>query len=145
MGERATRSGGRPIGYLAGCLDPNTFPTEEERFEVAVRQHRLLIRLRPLAFFVRAGYDVLGARLRRSPPIQELKDERWPSHLHINVEREARGTGAADALMVRWLAEMAAAGSPGCYLQTLRENPRAIGFFARHGFAEHGPAPLCPG
>jgi hypothetical protein len=36
-------------------------------------------------------------------------------------------------------------GSPGCHLQTLRENTRAVRFFERMGFAKHGPSALVPG
>jgi GNAT superfamily N-acetyltransferase len=61
------------------------------------------------------------------------------------VAPAARGTGAADGLMARWLARLRDAGSPGCHLQTLVENTRAVRFFERMGFARHGPTPLVPG
>ncbi|QHE71500.1 GCN5-related N-acetyltransferase [Rhodococcus sp. WAY2] len=47
--------------------------------------------------------------------------------------------------MQRWLDLLVASGSPGCYLQTLVENTRAVRFFRRMGFTEHGPTPLVPG
>ncbi|MGV9777649.1 hypothetical protein [Streptosporangium sp. NPDC003464] len=34
---------------------------------------------------------------------------------------------------------------PGCHLQTLVENTRAVRFFERVGFTGHGPTPLVPG
>jgi GNAT superfamily N-acetyltransferase len=102
-------------------------------------------RPRALAFFARAGWDTLGAKLRRIPTAGELHDDRWPTHLHINVEPRARGTGAAQALMDSWLERLAAAGSPGCYLQTLRENHRATAFFVHQGFVAYGEEVLVPG
>jgi GNAT superfamily N-acetyltransferase len=89
--------------------------------------------------------DVTWARVRREATAGELVDARWPSHLHINVAPAVRGTGAADELMRQWLDRVREAGSPGCYLQTLVENTRAVRFFERMGFAQHGPAPLVPG
>ena len=45
--------------------------------------------------------------------------------------------------MISWW--LRAAGSPGCYLQTVVENARAVRFFERHGFTPHGAAPVVPG
>jgi hypothetical protein len=47
--------------------------------------------------------------------------------------------------MGRWLDRLRAAGAPGCHLQTLVENTRAVLFFERMGFVPHGPTPLVPG
>lgn len=44
-----------------------------------------------------------------------------------------------------WLARLREVGSPGCFLQTLVENAGAVRFFARQGFAAHGPTPAVPG
>ncbi|MBJ7357771.1 GNAT family N-acetyltransferase [Nocardioides sp.] len=138
--------GGRLVGYLAGCADPSTFPSEEERLAAAVRRYRLLLRPRAVAFFARATWDVLRARLRRQPTARDLADARWPAHLHLNVLPEHRGQGVAADLVRAWLDQLRRAGSPGCYLQTIAENPRARAFFAKMGFVEHGPAtPLVPG
>jgi len=46
---------------------------------------------------------------------------------------------------MRWMEHLTASGSPGCYLQTLVENDRAVRFFRRLGFTEHGPTPQVPG
>ncbi|WP_280240857.1 GNAT family N-acetyltransferase, partial [Nocardia abscessus] len=105
-------------------------------------------------FFFRAGWAGLlagrfaaaaGAAIRRAPTAGDFRDQRRPSHLHINVAPQARGTGAADRLMVRWFERLAQAGSPGCHLQTLVENVRAVRFFERMGFTAHGTEPLVPG
>lgn len=97
------------------------------------------------AFFLRSMIDMLAAAIRRQPTAGELDDARWPAHLHINVAPAARGTGAADGLMQRWFERLRETGTPGCYLQTLVENARAVRFFERMGFIKHGPAPVVPG
>jgi GNAT superfamily N-acetyltransferase len=136
---------GALVGYLAGCLDSAGFPREDERIAQAIRRYRLLFRARTAAFFARGLIDVARAALRHEPTAGDFADTRWPAHLHINVARPARGTGAADGLMNRWLDRLRATGSPGCHLQTLVENARAVRFFERMGFARHGPTPLVPG
>ncbi|MFC4374890.1 GNAT family N-acetyltransferase [Nocardia halotolerans] len=133
------------VGYLTGCVDSTTFPSEPERFESAIRRHRLIFRRKPATFFARAVADTLIAKARRQPISGELIDPRWPSHLHINLLPRARGTGAADALMHHFLDHAAASGSPGCYLQTLVENTRAVRFFERMGFTPHGVPTVVPG
>ncbi|MEU1982710.1 GNAT family N-acetyltransferase [Nocardia sp. NPDC019395] len=136
---------GELLGYLTGCVDTAAFPSENDRIDKAVRAHRLILRRRPAAFFARSALDAAGAALRRAPSAGEIHDPRWPAHLHINVAPEARGTGAADGLMERWFVRLRVAGSPGCHLQTLVENTRAVRFFGRMGFTAHGPTPAVPG
>ena len=136
---------GALVGYLAGCLDSSTLPTESERMEEAIRKYRLIFWPRAAAFFARAMVDVAWAALRREPTVSDFDNVRWPAHLHINVAPEVRGTGVAAGLMDRWFDRLMDAGSPGCHLQTLAENTRAMRFFERMGFASHGPAPLVPG
>jgi ribosomal protein S18 acetylase RimI-like enzyme len=136
---------GALVGYLAGCPDSARFPSEDERLAQAVRKYRLLFRPRPAAFFARGLLDVALAAVRREPTAGDFVDARWPAHLHINVAPPARGTGAADGLMARWFARLRETRSPGCFLQTLVENTRAVRFFERMGFARHGPTPLVPG
>lgn len=131
-------------GYLAGSLG-DRLPDEATRLERAIRTHRLVLRRRPAAFFLRSVLDVAGSAVRGVPSAGELCDPRWPAHLHINLLPEARGTGAAAWLMDGWFARLRAAGSPGCYLQTLVENARAVRFFERMGFERHGPTPPVPG
>jgi GNAT superfamily N-acetyltransferase len=131
---------GRFVGYLAGAH--GSFPSESERMTTAIKAHRLMTRRGPMAFFARSLVDVAGGALRRQPTAGELTDDRWPAHLHVNVVPEARGTGVADALMKEWLDLLA---GTGCYLQTLRENVRAVRFFERMGFVGHGAEPLVPG
>ena len=136
---------GAMVGYLAGCFDGFAFPSESERVEEAIRKHRLILQPRAAAFFARAAADAAWAAIRRESTAADFDDARWPSHLHINVAPKARGTGAADRLMNRWFDRLGEAGSPGCHLQTLAENDRAVRFFERVGFVKHGPALPIPG
>lgn len=136
---------GQIVGYLAGCVDGRRFSSEEERITDAVRRHRLMLRPRPAAFFARAAYDVAWSRVRGEPTAGDLRDPRWPAHLHINVLPEYRGRGVAAALMQAWFDQLKATGSRGCHLQTLLENDRATAFFTKMGFSPHGRAVLVPG
>lgn len=137
---------GRLVGYLTGCPDPASMPDEDELLVRAVARPQVLLRPRTLRFLSRAALDTARARRRREPLASGgLDDPRWPAHLHLNVVPEARGTGAADALMTAWLQQLDETGVPGCYLQTLVENRRAVRFFERSGFTAHGPAALVPG
>ncbi|TQM15542.1 GNAT family N-acetyltransferase [Pseudonocardia kunmingensis] len=135
---------GELAGYLTGSLG-TAVPGENARMERAIREHRLVLRRGPAAFFARSVVDVAGAALRRQPTAGELHDPRWPAHLHINLLPRARGTGAAAGLMEHWFARLRETGTPGCYLQTLVENRRATRFFERMGFHAHGPTPAVPG
>lgn len=136
---------GALVGYLTGCVDSAAFPRESDRMEDAIRKYRLVLRPRSMGFFGRAIADGLGAKLRKEASAGEFYDDQWPSHLHINVAPEARGTGAGAALIQAWLERLTVVGSPGCHLQTLVENPHAIRFFKRMGFVGHGSNPLVPG
>jgi ribosomal protein S18 acetylase RimI-like enzyme len=138
-------SGGRLVGYLSGCLNSSRLPSEEDRMRRAIKRHHLMLRPRLAAFFARSTADLMWAAARHQPTAKGFDDARWPAHLHINVAPEARGTGAAQVLMDTWLDRLKTAGSPGCHLQTLCENTRAVSFFRRMGFIEHGPTPLVPG
>lgn len=135
---------GSLAGYLTGCLDPSLLPSESDRMTRAVKTYRLMLRAQPTAFLARSMTDVLGAAIRRAPTPGELHDDRWPAHLHINIEPAARGTGAASGLMHRWFDQLREADSPGCHRQTLCENTRAVRFFERMGFVKRGPTPLVP-
>jgi ribosomal protein S18 acetylase RimI-like enzyme len=138
-------AGGELVGYLAGCLDTSQFPGQSALMTEAIRKHRLIFRRRPAAFFARSMADMARAATRREPVAGDFDDARWPAHLHINVAASARGTGAADGLMDRWFARLRETGSPGCHLQTLAENTRAVRFFERMGFRPYGAAPVVPG
>lgn len=137
---------GELVGYLTGCLDSSRLPSEDERMNRAITEHRLMFRPRVIGFFARALFDMVWAKLRRQEIVSgDFADPCWPAHLHINVVPEARGTGAADALMAAWFDRLTESEAQGCHLQTLAENTRALRFFERMGFQPHGTTPLVPG
>lgn len=135
---------GSLAGYLAGSLG-TAVPSEEKRMDQAIREYRLMSRRESRGFFLRAMVDSAWSAVRRRPTAGELEDPRWPAHLHLNVVPSARGTGAAAGLMEAWFDRLRAVNSPGCYLQTLVENVRAVRFFTKMGFTPHGDAPFVPG
>ncbi|MGM0386268.1 MAG: GNAT family N-acetyltransferase [Actinomycetota bacterium] len=132
-------------GYLAGCPDPALLPSEDDRRAAAMRTYRLRLRPSTWVFFGRSFLDVARARLRREELPAGLDDPRWPAHLHIDLVPEARGTGAADGLMRAWFDQLRELQVPGCHLQTLAENTRAVRFFERMGLRRHGSTPAVPG
>lgn len=135
--------GGRLVGYLTGCPDTAAMPSEDDLLGSVMASPRVLCRPSAVRFFGRAVLDLARARRRGEPTASGgLDDPRWPAHLHVNVLPEARGTGAAQALLDAWLSRLA---ERGCHLQTLVENERAVRFFGRSGFVAHGPTPPVPG
>lgn len=136
---------GRIIGYLTGCLNTADFPSESERIDAALRAHRLYLEPQAVRFFALAAWDSIVARTRRPATATGFDDSQWPSHLHINVVRDARNRGVGELLMREWFTIMNRANSPGCHLNTLVENTDAIRFFSRHGFSPHGQPALVPG
>ena len=57
-----------------------------------------------------------------------------------------QGTGVADRLMERFLREAGARGARSVWLQAFAGNPRALAFYRRWGFVDHGPYELiCEG
>ncbi|MFF2088148.1 GNAT family N-acetyltransferase [Nocardia sp. NPDC058176] len=136
---------GKLTGYLVGAVDSAKFPSEEERMTDAIRRFRLFRHRGPLRFFARAMADTLVTKLRRHDTAGDFTDPRYPAHLHMNVAPAARGTGAADALIRHFLDHARTAGAPGCHLQTLTENTRAVHFFTRLGFTPEGHPVDVPG
>ena len=136
---------GTLAGYLAGCEDSARFPSESDRFDAALRTHRPYRRPGAVRFFARSVADAGIDTVLRRPTASDLMDERWPAHLHIQVAGRWHGTGVADALMSSWLDHLRERQVPGCHLQTLVQNHRARGFFARHGFDPYGDIAQVPG
>lgn len=134
-----------PVGYLVGSTGRGALPSEDELLVGAVRRHRLLRRRRALAFFSRSMVDAVGDTLTRRPRAGALHDPRWPAHLHINVQRRARGSGLAQGLIAAFVHHLHQEEVPGVHLQTLVENSRAVRFFSAQGFTPHGPTPRVPG
>ena len=62
--------------------------------------------------------------------------ERFPSHLHINLEPRMQGTGIGRQLIATLISSLRARGSRGLHLLVGRSNQRAVRFYRRVGFSE---------
>ena len=138
--------GGRVVGYLLGCVDSRN---AWHPAQVGGRHslHRALP-LRPgtAGTIWRTAQDfVSDIALRRKTVRGPFLDSRWPSHLHIDILREGRGSGIGRALIDMWIARLRALQSPGCHLETLAENSHARAFFTAMSFEAIGEPMLLPG
>jgi ribosomal protein S18 acetylase RimI-like enzyme len=129
------------VGYLTGCVDTSRAPRPDEIYSPIIK-YGLLFRPGTAGFFWRGIIDSIKDRKAAKA---EFIDERWPSHLHINLLPVARGSGLGRALMERWLNQLRNTRSPGCHLSTLAENTGALMFFERMGFKCYGEPSLIPG
>jgi ribosomal protein S18 acetylase RimI-like enzyme len=126
----------RVLGYVAGCVDTANAPSMREALGRHLYRRFLLYRPGTAGFLWRGMLDSLRDRNGNDG---ELRDPRWPSHLHIDLLPEGRGQGVGAALMDEVIERFQARGSPGCHLSTLDENVGAIAFFESQGFSRHGP------
>ena len=133
---------GTIVGYLTGCVDSRRAPSPVQALTGAALRFGLFFRPGTAEFLWRGLADTIR---QGGTPSGEVDDPRWPSHLHVNLLPEARGSGAGGALMRAWFSRLGELGSPGCHLGTLLENGRATGFFERMGFLRHGAPILVPG
>lgn len=123
-------NGERAVGYIIGTARTAGF--------IAAYQDRWLPRLLE-------RYQPLSG-----PPVTEedqrldtmFHPERWlrpelaphPAHLHINLLPGYRRSGHGRRLMSTFLASVAAAGAPSCYLSVRRANTGAQRFYERLGW-----------
>jgi ribosomal protein S18 acetylase RimI-like enzyme len=133
---------GKVIGYLLGCVDTRKAPSDTANFLKQTFRRGLLVRPGTAGYLWRTLADLL-----RGVPVPDtpIDLERYPSHLHIDLLPEARGTGVGTRLMQAWFERLAEVRSPGCHLGTLGENVNGIAFFERMGFRRLGPPALIPG
>jgi ribosomal protein S18 acetylase RimI-like enzyme len=137
---------GNVVGYLTGCVDTERFKGPDAVMMRQIMRYWLLYRPGVAGFLWRGMLDQARDRWRGHEAISGvLHDPRWPSHLHINLLPEARGTGLGRALMERWFERLKAVGSPGCHLGVIEENQRAVGFFTAMGFESYSAPTPIPG
>jgi ribosomal protein S18 acetylase RimI-like enzyme len=130
------------VGYLTGCLNTASAAKTDDVINSAITKYGLLFRPGTAGFLWRGLLDTLRDRASASG---DFIDERWPSHLHIDLLPVARGKGAGRALMECWLDQLRHSRSPGCHLSTLVENAGAVAFFEKMDFKRHGLPSLIPG
>jgi GNAT superfamily N-acetyltransferase len=136
----------RVVGYLLGCVDTKKVPSIVRVLWPHVIHRGLLIRGGTAPVLWRSMADIAGDIVReRKLPMEDLLDERWPSHLHIDLLPEARGRGLGSQLVERYLDYLRGVGSAGCHLETIFENRNAVAFFKANGFQLHGDPRPSPG
>ncbi len=129
---------GSVVGYISGCMDPT-------RYKMIV-----VLRVVPAAIF-RAIYN--GALWRKETwqliralmrtwfqggfP-QEVSDEEYPAHLHINIMGDFRGQQIGKKLMEGFLLQAKSAGVQGVHASVRENNMGAIRFFEHMGFHDVG-------
>jgi GNAT superfamily N-acetyltransferase len=137
---------GRVVGYLTGCMDTADFQGPDSVMAKEISRYWLMFRRGVARFLWRAIGDRILDKWRGHLAVRgELHDPRWPSHLHINLLPEARGSGLGRALIDAWFARMRDIRSRGCHLGVIAKNQRAVGFFRAMGFEPHGEQLPIPG
>jgi GNAT superfamily N-acetyltransferase len=132
-------------GYLLGCVDSRrAWPSAGIFFRHFLRRG---IAFRPGTAGVvwRSLGDATIDALRRQLPPVSIRDPRWPAHLHIDLLASIRGRGVGARLVKRWLESLKDGGVPGCHVETLGENRRALAFFESMGFRRSGRPTRAPG
>jgi ribosomal protein S18 acetylase RimI-like enzyme len=132
-----TSDGQTPVGYVLGALDSAAFhaaadehywPQMRDRFPIGGAPKGSLDELMVALIHDRGHAD--GSRAE-----SEL-DERYPSHLHIDLLPEAQGLGFGRRLIERLIGQLGDRGSRGVHLGVSRNNERAIEFYRHVGFVE---------
>lgn len=134
---------GEVVGYLLGCCDSRTVTPPTSQMGRHLLRRGLLVRPGTAPVLWRSIADLAGAALHRHLPEAGFHDDRWPAHLHIDLDPIARGHGVGRRLMHRWLDALRTDGIAGCHLETWAENHGAIAFFQAMGFERRGePVPM---
>lgn len=121
------------IGYLLGCVD------------TSIQIHRWIRNILPfiLINLLRGNYRigkrslgymvgmVIGYLTKEEP---ELRLADYPAHLHINVQKEHRGSGSGSLLMDAYLGQLRDQGVRGVSLGTTNLNLAAIHLYEKFGF-----------
>lgn len=137
--------GGVVEGYLLGCVDSRRAWSEAKVFGRLLVRRGIAFRPGTAPFVWRSFLDAATEGIRRRPLPSAVHDARWPAHLHIDLMPSIRGRGVGSTLMRTWLQRLQELAVPGCHVQTLAENHRAISSFESVGFERKGEAVLAPG
>lgn len=124
---------GQIVGYLTGCLDT---AAQRRRWMRHVFPYLIinLIQGRYKIGRKTRGYvlALAGGRVRNEfPRVDHVK---YPAHLHINVEKSARGRGLGRLLIEAYLVQLNQLGVPGVFLETTNINEAACGLYESVGF-----------
>jgi ribosomal protein S18 acetylase RimI-like enzyme len=120
-----------PTGYIVGAPDTRAFMQRAEaQCWPALRARH------PLPPHEDTRPQARLTRVLHSGPLSELPFlDSHPAHLHIDLLPQVQGQGHGTALMACFADALGAAAVPGVHLGVSAQNPRAIGFYRRLGFA----------
>jgi GNAT superfamily N-acetyltransferase len=121
--SRVLIDGARIVGYVVGAVDSAGFYARWEQ-QWAPRHLPRPVRSDP----------TLVRLLERPTAALPVGVAAYPSHLHVNLLPEARGSGRGRLLLADFLDGLRSAGSPGVHLRLGRTNDRARRFYQRFGF-----------
>jgi GNAT superfamily N-acetyltransferase len=82
---------------------------------------------------LRYTWEMAAAALRHEIPQED--QEKYPAHLHINVNEHYRGQGLGRGLMAAYLAQLRSLGVKGVHLHTTSLNKAAIRLYLTSGFS----------
>jgi len=132
-------------GYLLGCIDSRKAWEPASIFRHHLVRRGIAFRPGTAGVVWRSFLDIAVDGVRKRLPPGAFHDDRWPAHLHIDMLPSIRGLGIGSALMREWLGRLESSGVPGCHLETLGENHKAIAFFEAMGFQRRGERRGAPG
>jgi len=129
------------VGFLTGGTDA---AKQKEYFN-----QRLLPQF--LALFLKGHYqtgpktwaylwNMVKARLKKKTVL--INHQKYPAHLHINVDKNWRGYGVGRKLMRTYFDQLIDENIPGVYLETTSENKTACQLYERIGFQLLGTSPV---
>ena len=125
---------GEVVGYLTGCLDTRAY----WRF--------MTWRVVPRALWKAVGrgrlwspktWRLLSAGIKTFQQggfRREIPVDRFPAHLHVNVQAGLRGQGMGRRLVEQFIAQARAAGVPGIHASVRGDNVPACNLFEALGF-----------
>lgn len=125
--------GDEVVGYIVGSANTRGQRNRWRRDVLpGVARNALLGRYRTgMPTLLYAARSTRARLLRDIPPVAL---DRYPAHLHINLDAGQRGLGLGTRLMESFLHELRARGVPGVHLRTTDRNEAACRLYERTGF-----------
>jgi ribosomal protein S18 acetylase RimI-like enzyme len=136
---------GSVVGYLLGCTDSRNVWNAGKLFTHHAFARGCIARPGTAGVFLRMMTDGMSDAIHHRLPPVTYYDARWPAHLHIDLLPVCQGRHVGTRLVEGWFETLKAEGIPGCHLQTMAQNTRAIAFFEKIGFAKRGEPEGAPG
>jgi ribosomal protein S18 acetylase RimI-like enzyme len=136
---------GEVVGYLLGSVDSRKVWNAGKLFAHHAFGRGMVLRPGTAGVMWRMIGDGISDSIHHRLPPATYYDKRWPAHLHIDLLPVCRRRGVGESLVGRWLDNLRKLGVPGCHLQTMSQNTRAVSFFEKMGFAKLGEPEGAPG